>query len=393
MANVGAGVFQGMPVSTSLSASSLNESAGARTPVASLVTGALVILDAGRAGAAVLRPAEGRAGGGDHRRGGVRDDRRRPSSAASTAWRVRLLDRRRGGHRRALGRRAGRRRGRRRAVAGLAGLRGHQPADAAARPRAGHAGVPRPRRAPGRRDVRRASRSCAWTAACSSRPPRRWRTGSASWPTPHGPALRAVVLDFEGVDFMDSQGSAKLREILEFVESQDATLRLARVKPEVRVMLERDGLLERIGADARARQRPPRRRGPAGRRVPLESGGDAELVLRERAVHELDGGRALPHRRRHALHRAVAHVARGEHVGDAGLERERPALQRPVAGPTSSPVTRKPWESRSSSGGSHSVKGRAPIRTNRASAGTVSSSPVPRRAAPAAPAASRRRRR
>src|SRR5512132_3856084 len=44
MANVGAGVFQGMPVSTSLSASSLNESAGARTPLASLVTGVLVVL-------------------------------------------------------------------------------------------------------------------------------------------------------------------------------------------------------------------------------------------------------------------------------------------------------------------------------------------------------------
>ena len=43
MANMGAGVFQGMPVSTSLSASSLNESAGARTPVASLITGALVL--------------------------------------------------------------------------------------------------------------------------------------------------------------------------------------------------------------------------------------------------------------------------------------------------------------------------------------------------------------
>ena len=43
MANLGAGVFQGMPVSTSLSASSLNESAGARTPVASLATGAFVI--------------------------------------------------------------------------------------------------------------------------------------------------------------------------------------------------------------------------------------------------------------------------------------------------------------------------------------------------------------
>lgn len=44
MANVGAGFVQGMPVSTSLSASSLNESAGARTPVASLTTGGLVIL-------------------------------------------------------------------------------------------------------------------------------------------------------------------------------------------------------------------------------------------------------------------------------------------------------------------------------------------------------------
>src|SRR4051812_8952579 len=39
MANGGAGLFQGMPVSTSLSASSLNESAGARTPLASLTTG------------------------------------------------------------------------------------------------------------------------------------------------------------------------------------------------------------------------------------------------------------------------------------------------------------------------------------------------------------------
>ena len=44
MANAGAGIFQGMPVSTSLSASSLNESAGARTPIASLITGGLVIL-------------------------------------------------------------------------------------------------------------------------------------------------------------------------------------------------------------------------------------------------------------------------------------------------------------------------------------------------------------
>ena len=43
-ANLGAGLFQGIPVSTSLSASSLNDSAGARTQVASLATGAAVIL-------------------------------------------------------------------------------------------------------------------------------------------------------------------------------------------------------------------------------------------------------------------------------------------------------------------------------------------------------------
>jgi high affinity sulfate transporter 1 len=43
-ANVGAGLFQGMPVSTSLSASSLNDRSGAKTGVASLTSGATVLL-------------------------------------------------------------------------------------------------------------------------------------------------------------------------------------------------------------------------------------------------------------------------------------------------------------------------------------------------------------
>ena len=43
-ANVGAGLLQGMPVSTSLSASSLNDRAGARSPVASLTSGVMVLL-------------------------------------------------------------------------------------------------------------------------------------------------------------------------------------------------------------------------------------------------------------------------------------------------------------------------------------------------------------
>jgi len=44
MANVGAGLIQGIPVSTSLSASSASDNAGARSPVASLSTGGVVIL-------------------------------------------------------------------------------------------------------------------------------------------------------------------------------------------------------------------------------------------------------------------------------------------------------------------------------------------------------------
>ncbi len=44
MSNLGAGFFQGIPVSTSLSASSLSDSSGARTQMASVVTGVMVVL-------------------------------------------------------------------------------------------------------------------------------------------------------------------------------------------------------------------------------------------------------------------------------------------------------------------------------------------------------------
>ena len=155
VANVGAGVFQGMPVSTSLSASSLNETAGARTPVASLVTGALVILtlivlaplfsDLPKAVLAAVIIDAVVFGMID-----VAEFRRLWHVVPFDFWiSVAASDRR------ALGRRAGRRRGRHRAVPGMADLRGHQPADPGAGTRAGHAGVPRPRPAPGRRDVRR----------------------------------------------------------------------------------------------------------------------------------------------------------------------------------------------------------------------------------------------
>jgi sulfate permease, SulP family len=60
---------------------------------------------------------------------------------------------------------------------------------------------------------------------------------------------RAVVLDLEGVDLVDSQGAAKLAEILDFAESMEIELRLARVKPAVAEVLEKDGVLGRIGHD------------------------------------------------------------------------------------------------------------------------------------------------
>ncbi|HXA57522.1 MAG TPA: SulP family inorganic anion transporter, partial [Streptosporangiaceae bacterium] len=63
------------------------------------------------------------------------------------------------------------------------------------------------------------------------------------------PGITGIVLDCEGIDFIDSQGSAKMREILELTDQAGVTLRLARVKPAVREVLERDGVLDRIGDD------------------------------------------------------------------------------------------------------------------------------------------------
>ena len=60
---------------------------------------------------------------------------------------------------------------------------------------------------------------------------------------------RALVLDLEGVNFIDSQGAAKVTEIHELTKADGVTLRLARVKPQVLAVLEADGIIDRIGAD------------------------------------------------------------------------------------------------------------------------------------------------
>jgi SulP family sulfate permease len=66
-------------------------------------------------------------------------------------------------------------------------------------------------------------------------------TSSASPP-------KGIVLDCGGLDFIDSQGSARLGEIITSAEDAGITFRLARVKPAVRTVLINDGVWDRIGA-------------------------------------------------------------------------------------------------------------------------------------------------
>lgn len=61
--------------------------------------------------------------------------------------------------------------------------------------------------------------------------------------------LDGIVLDCEGINFVDSQGSAKMAEITRLAQESGLTLRLARVKPAVAATLDRDGVLKRIGHD------------------------------------------------------------------------------------------------------------------------------------------------
>ncbi len=247
MANVGAGVFQGMPVSTSLSASSLNESAGARTQLSSLVAGGLVL-----ATLVVLAPVFSHLPTAvlaaviiDAVVFGMIDvgELRRLHNVARFDFWI--------------------------AVAAIVGVLS-----------AGVlAGV-----------VIGVALSLGWLIYVATRPPMPllarepgtqvyrdvvenpddeltpgvnvvrldgglfFATAEALEDrvrelTQDGATPQALVLDLEGVDFVDSQGAAKLAELAEITQADGVTLRLARVKPHVRAVLAADGVLDRIGAD------------------------------------------------------------------------------------------------------------------------------------------------
>jgi sulfate permease, SulP family len=245
MANVGAGLVQGIPVSTSLSASSLNESAGARTPVASLATGGLVVatllvlaplfsvLPKAVLGAVII----------DAVVFGMID-----VAELRRVYRVTRFD----------------------FWVAVSAILGVLSAGVLA-------GV-----------VIGAVLSVGWLIYVATRPPMPLLGREAGTQvfrdldenpddeTFPGIAVlrldgglffataealedrvrgleeghrRALVLDLEGANFIDSQGAAKVTEIHQLTEAEGITLRLARVKPQVLAVLQADGIIDRIGAD------------------------------------------------------------------------------------------------------------------------------------------------
>jgi SulP family sulfate permease len=247
MANVGAGVFQGMPVSTSLSASSLNESAGARTPIASLVTGGLVlatlvvlapvfsVLPKAVLGAIIIDAVV--FGMID-----IPEFRRLFSVARFDFWIaiaaiVGVLS---------AGVLAG-------VVIGVVLSLGWLVYVATRPP------MPLLAREPGTQVFRDAVENpddelVAGISVLRFDGGLFFATAEALENRVRGLAdgpdeLRGLVLDLEGVNFVDAQGSAALAEMHEFLEAQGVSLRLARLKPQVRSVLEADGVVALVGAD------------------------------------------------------------------------------------------------------------------------------------------------
>ena len=247
MANVGAGVFQGMPVSTSLSASSLNESAGARTPVASLITGGLVLAtlivlaplfsDLPKAVLAAIIIDAVVFGMID-----IPELRRlyrvtRVDFWIAIAAIVAVLS---------AGVLAGVLIGVMLSLAWLIYVATQPP-------------IPLLGREPGTQVFRDLSEHpddetfediavlrfdgglfFATAEALENR---------VRSVVDRETSVRTVVLDLEGVNFVDSQGSAKLAEIHEFLAVEGIELRLARLKPQILAVLRADGVLDQIGVD------------------------------------------------------------------------------------------------------------------------------------------------
>jgi MFS superfamily sulfate permease-like transporter len=63
------------------------------------------------------------------------------------------------------------------------------------------------------------------------------------------PPLHTIVLSFEGINYVDSQASEAIGKIVDLAAAYDIELRVSRLKARVRTVLERDGVIERLGMD------------------------------------------------------------------------------------------------------------------------------------------------
>ena len=248
VANVGSGVLQGIPVSTSLSASSLNDESGAKTQLASLTTGALIVLTL-----LVLAPVFSELPNAvlaaliiDAVVFGMMDvaEMRRLRRVARTDFWIALA-----------------------AIVGVltAGVLAGVVIGVAlslvwlvyinATP-----AMPVLGRRPGTETFRSIDEypDCESYAgllvirfdaglffASADALEDRLRTLAQDSPGD----ISSVVVSFEGVDFIDSQGSEKIAKIHQLARTYDIDFRLARVKPAVLELLQRDGVTDLLGSD------------------------------------------------------------------------------------------------------------------------------------------------
>ncbi|MFF9565204.1 SulP family inorganic anion transporter [Leifsonia sp. NPDC014704] len=63
------------------------------------------------------------------------------------------------------------------------------------------------------------------------------------------PELTRVVIDCEGINFIDSQGAATMADLVTLAHDAGLDLRITRLKPGPRAVLERDGVIGMIGSD------------------------------------------------------------------------------------------------------------------------------------------------
>ena len=63
------------------------------------------------------------------------------------------------------------------------------------------------------------------------------------------PPLHTIVLSFEGINFVDSQASEAIGKIIDLARSHDIEIGVSRIKARVRRVLERDGVIDHLGTD------------------------------------------------------------------------------------------------------------------------------------------------